>query len=97
MESISLRRMTGMANATSKEQWRQVATTDVQAVRFWAFKALNGNAVVSLLTNDGTTPSNALGNWIGGTKTAYQDNLYTGQFAAIKLTSGVVILYLTEQ
>ena len=97
MESISLRRITGHANATSKQQFLQVATTDAQSVRFWAFQPVGGNAVVSLLTNDGSTPSSALGNWTSATKTAYQNVLYTGQFAAIKLTSGVVILYLSEQ
>jgi hypothetical protein len=97
MEKISLARMTGQANSTSKQQFMQVATTDAVSVRFWAFTALGGNAVLSLLTNDGTTPSSALGYWNGGTKTAYQDQLYTGQFAAIKLVSGIVKLELGEQ
>lgn len=95
MESISLRRITGHANATSKQQFLQVATTDAQSVRFWAFQAVGANAVISLLTNDGSTPSSAL-TYLGNA-TAYQNVLYTGQFAAIKLTSGVVVLYLSEQ
>ena len=95
MESIGLRRITGQGNATSQQQFQQVATTDVQAVRFWAFMPVGGNAVIAVLTNSAGT--SALGYWTSATKTAYQNVLYTGQFAAIKLTSGAVLLYLSEQ
>jgi hypothetical protein len=95
MRELGLARMTGQGNSTSKQQFKQVATTDVQAVRFWAFMAVGANAVVSVLTNDDST--SALGYWTSATKTAYQNVLYTGQFAAIKLTSGTVVLYLSEQ
>jgi hypothetical protein len=93
-ENIGLARISGQANA-GIEQFRQVATTAAQSVHFWAFTALNGDAVLSVLTNE--DGSNALGQIVGGTKTAYQNTLYTGRFKAITLTSGVVKLELSQQ
>jgi|WetSurMetagenome_2_1015567.scaffolds.fasta_scaffold00103_57 hypothetical protein len=94
MESIGLARITGHANA-GNQQFLQVATTEAQSIHFWAFTPLNGDAVIAALTNeDGTS---ALGYWRGGTKTAYQNVLYTGSFKAITLTSGIVKLELSQQ
>jgi hypothetical protein len=94
MENVGLARITGHANA-GNEQFRQVATTAAQSVHFWAFTAINGDAVIAKLTfEDG---KDALGMWVGGTKIAYQDRLYTGRFKDITLTSGIVKLELSQQ
>lgn len=87
-------RLSGLANA-GNEQFRQIATTAAQSVHFVAFKALNGDAVISKLTfEDG---KDALGIFVGGTKTAYQNELYTGRFKDITLTSGIVKVELGQQ
>jgi hypothetical protein len=87
-------RLSGHANA-GNEQWRQIATTAAQSVHLSAFTALNGDAVISKLTfEDGV---DALGMWVGGTKTAYKDVLYTGRFKNITLTSGIVKVELGQQ
>jgi hypothetical protein len=88
-----LSRITGHANA-GDEQFRQIATTAQQSVHFWAFTALNGDAVISELTyEDGKS---GLGCFVGGTKTAYQNELYTGSFKSITITSGIVKLELGQ-
>jgi hypothetical protein len=87
-------RLSGHANA-GNEQFRQVATTAAQSVHFVAFRALNGDAVIASLTNE--DGSSGLGMFVGGTKTAYQGELYTGRWRAITLTSGIVKLELGEQ
>jgi hypothetical protein len=95
MKNTELARITGQGNPGSKQQFLQVATTAAQSVYFWAFTAINGDAVIASLTNDDGT--SALGYFSGGTKTAYQNTLYTGRFKAITLTSGIVKLELGEQ
>jgi hypothetical protein len=95
MKDVGLARITGQGNSGGKEQFRQVATTAAQSVYFWAFTAVNDDAVIAVLTNDDGT--SALGNFVGGTKTAYVNVLYTGRFRAIQLTSGIVKLELGEQ
>lgn len=94
MKDIGLARITGQANA-GKQQFCQIATTDTVSLNFWGFTALSGDAVINTLTNDDGT--SALGYILGGTKTAYQNTLYTGRFKTIKLTYGIVKLELNEQ
>ena len=92
MENIGLNRISGHANS-GPQQFRQVATTGTQSVHFWAFTAVNGDAVIATLTNDdGTNALSYLGN-----ATAYQNTFYTGSFKVIKLTSGIVKLELSQQ
>jgi hypothetical protein len=92
MGDPALGRISGHANPKI-QQFRQVATTAKQTVNFWAFTAVNGDAVVSELHNvDDTSALAYLGNG-----TAYQNVLYTGIFESITLTSGVVKLELGEQ
>jgi hypothetical protein len=95
MNDIGLKRITGQANSTSKQQFQQVVATTIVGLRFWAFQAVNGDAVITSLTNDDTTSTSALGYLANAT--AYESVLYCGQFKSIKLTSGSVVLYLSEQ
>ena len=69
IESPALNRISGHANP-KVQQFRQVANTTKQTVNFWAFTAVNGDAVVSELHNvDDTSALAYLGNGI-----AYQDD-----------------------
>ena len=87
-----LKRITGHANS-QMQQFQQIATAAVSNVYFFGFRPVNGDAVVSVLTNiDGT---NALG--YSDSTTFYQNVYYPGSFKAITLTSGKAILYLGEQ
>ena len=90
----ALDRITGQANP-GMQQFLQIVATGVTAtVDFWAVSAINGDAVLSQLTNqDGT---DALG-YLGAGFTMYQNEFYTGRFKAIKLTSGMVKIELNEQ
>lgn len=87
-----LQRITGHANA-QMQQFKQIATAAVSNLYFYGFRPVNGDAVVSTLTNiDGTS---ALG--YSDSTTFYQNVYYPGNFKAITLTSGKAILYLNEQ
>jgi hypothetical protein len=89
---IGLDRITGQANS-GNQQFLQIVTSAVISVDFWAFTALGGNATITQLTNtDGTSALGYLSNGI-----AYQNQLYTGHFKAIKITPGVVKIEFNEQ
>lgn len=95
MKDLALNRMIGQGNVGKMQQFLQVVATGVTAtVDFWAFTAVDGNAVLSQLTN--INGDSALG-YLGAGATAYQGELYTGSFKAIKLTSGKVKVELSEQ
>jgi hypothetical protein len=92
MDTTAFDRISGHDNPKN-QQFKQIATTAKQTVFFWAFTAVNGDAVVSELHNaDDTSALTYLGNGI-----AYQNVLYTGNFESITLTSGIVKLELGEQ
>jgi hypothetical protein len=92
MDTTALDRISGHSNS-GLQQFRQVATTAKQTVNFWAFTAVNGDAVIAELHDEEDTNAlTYLGNGI-----AYQNVLYTGSFKSITLTSGVVKLELGGQ
>jgi hypothetical protein len=93
MENHALDRMSGHANP-KLQQFKQIATTAKQTVNFWAFSAVDGDAVFSELTYvDGTSALGDLAN-----HTAYNDvGLYTGNFISFTLTSGILKVELDEQ
>ena len=88
-------RITGFDNKTTGQQWRQLGTTPATVTQdFYCLKPINGDAVLSLLTNR-TVPTNAL-TWIdSATKTFYEGVYYPGEFTAIRVSSGEVIIYFT--
>jgi hypothetical protein len=91
-KDIGLNRITGQANP-GNQQFLQIVTSTVATVDFWAFTALGGNVTITQLTNtDGTSALGYLSNGI-----AYQNQLYTGRFNAIKITTGIVKIELNEQ
>lgn len=95
MKDIALNRMTGQANPGNQQFLQVVATGTVVTVDFWAFTTIgDANAVLSQLTNE--DGSDALG-YLGAGFTAYQNAFYTGRFKAVKLTSGLLKLELSEQ
>jgi len=89
--SKELQRITGHANQ-AMQQFKGIATA-ATTINFYGFMPVNGNAVVSVLTNvDGTS---AVG--YNDSTTFYQGVYYPGNFSAITLTSGKALLYLNEQ
>jgi hypothetical protein len=95
MGDKALDMITGQANSGVQQFLQVVATGTVATVDFWSFATVNDeDAVLSQLTNIDNT--DALG-YLGAGFTAYKNTLYTGRFKAIKLTSGAVILHLSEQ
>ena len=94
-----LRKLTGYNVRGHNQQWRQLGTTAATvAINFYAVIPVNGNAVLSVLTahaGDGADTS-AL-TWIdSATKTFYQNVYYSVPGTHIRVTSGVVIIYLRE-
>jgi len=87
-------RITGHANP-QMQQFLQIGTADT-TVNFYAFEAVGGNAVISVLENmDGT---DAKDYFATAARTAYQNVLYTGNFRRICASSGTaIVLRLSEQ
>jgi hypothetical protein len=87
-----LRKMTGRDNLQSAQQWRQLGTTAATVTaNFWMFTPVNGNAVLSVLTDRGAT--DALAYIDSATKTFYEGIQYTGSFSHVRVTSGEIIIY----
>lgn len=96
-----LRKIIGHGNRDAAQQWRQIGTTSatLTGLNFWGFIPLDGDAVLSVLTakHASSTAVNAL-TWVdNATKTFYQNTLYTGPFTAIRVTSGIVIMYYNDK
>ena len=86
-----LRKITGRDNLQSAQQWRQLGTTAATVTdNFWMVVPVNGNAVLSVLNDHGTS---ALTYIDSATKTFYEGVQYTGSFTQIRVTSGTVIYY----
>lgn len=94
MDNTGINRITGHVNPQI-QQFQIIATADT-TVNFYGFMALDGDAVVSTLTNADLAGSSAL-SYLGDDATAYQGVYHPGSFKNIQLTSGKVILYLSEQ
>lgn len=92
MKDLALNRITGHANAGSMSQFKQIATA-LTTANFYGFMPVNGDAVLTTLTSvDGVSRLTDI-----DSTTVYQNVYYPGNFASIQLSSGKVILYLSEQ
>lgn len=90
------RHMVGAGRRDSAQQWRQLGTTSATVTaNFYMVQPVGGNAVLSVLTARGAV--NAL-TWIdNATKTFYQDKEYFGPYTAIRVSSGTVLTYFSDQ
>jgi hypothetical protein len=95
-----LRKVTGFNNRGHGQQWRQLGTTAATVTdNFYAVIPVNGDAVLSVLTARTTAAGDSASalTWVdNATKTFYLNQYYPGPFTAIRVTSGVVIIYLSE-
>lgn len=95
-----LRKVTGFNNRGHAQQWRQIGTTPATVtVNFYGLIPLNGNAVLSVLTAKAFAAGDSTDalTWVdNATKTFYQNTYYSGPFRAIRVSSGIVIIYLDE-
>lgn len=89
---IAVKRMSGHSN-TAMQRFLQIIDTTLHTLKFYGLKAVNGDAVIEVITN--TNGTNALTYF--GNATAYQSEYLPGTFASIKLTSGKVVVFLDPQ
>jgi len=87
-----LKRISGHANS-GMQQFLQITDTALHTLDFFALMAMNADAVIEVITNTDVTSALAY----FSNATAYRDRYYPGRFASIKLTSGIVTVYLDEQ
>lgn len=90
-----LAKIVGSMRRDSAQQWRQLGTTSgTVTTNFYCVKPVDGDAVLSVLTARGSVDALT---WIdSATKTFYQDVEYFGPFTAIRVASGTVLIYYSE-
>ena len=95
-----LRKITGFNNRTKAQQWRQLGTTAATVTtNIYAVIPVNGNAVLSVLTARAGAAGDSTDalTWIdSATKTFYQNVYYPGPYTQIRVSSGVVLIRLSE-
>lgn len=90
-----LSKVVGSTRRDSAQMWRQIGTTSATiTANIYVVRPVNDDAVLSVLTARGGVSALT---WIdNATKTFYQDVEYFGPYTHIRVSSGLVLIYYSE-